>query len=99
MKSTINNDPYDIDKLVEESEGPEDVGGHLDLFPDEPVEDEDEDKDFDPSEIFAPIAEDNEDEDKQQGKPWMEIDPLWLIAILCFGFVFTLEYYFRHNYG
>ena len=32
MKSTINNDPYDIDKLVEESEGPEDVGGHLDCL-------------------------------------------------------------------
>lgn len=94
MKSTINNDPYDIDKLVEESEGPEDVGGHLDLFDDEPIEDEDEDEDFDPVKIFAPIAEDNQDDKKKQGNTWIDIDPLWLIAILSFSFVFVLEYYF-----
>ena len=94
MKSTIINDPYDIDKLVEESEGPEDVGGHLDLFDDEPIEDEDEDEDFDPVKIFAPITEDNEDDNKEQGNTWIDIDPLWLLAILSFGFVFVLEYYF-----
>ena len=95
MRSTINNDPYDIDKLVEESEGPEDVGGHLDLFSDEPpIEEEDDDEDFDPVKIFAPIAEDKEDDNKKLGKTWIDIDPLWLIAILCFGFVFVLEYYF-----
>lgn len=48
----------DVDKLFEESEGSKDVGGHFDLFSDEPlIEDGCDEKDFDPVKIFAPIAE------------------------------------------
>lgn len=51
----------DVDKLFEESEGSKDVGGHFDLFSDEPlIEDGCDEKDFDPVKIFAPIVDDNE---------------------------------------
>lgn len=102
----------DVDKLFEESEGNKDVGGHFDLFSDEPlIEDGCDEKDFDPVKIFAPIVDDkevnsaepnkkNSDEQRDQSanlstpkegqKGWMRIDPLWLIAILCFLFVLIL---------